>query len=85
MDNPLYDKDVRAIMGRAIKHPSMIKTYTMPNYNCTTDKLLEFIGLDFETDALTGEIVLLEFSIILILATIRMIMIFWMSYADGSR
>lgn len=46
-------------MGRPIKHPSMIKTYTMPNYNCTTDKPLEFIGLDFETDALTGEIVLL--------------------------
>ena len=46
-------------MGRIIKHPSMIKTYTMPNYNCTTETPLEFIGLDFETDSLTGEIMVM--------------------------
>ncbi len=49
------------IEGRAIKHPALIKVYATPNVNKISDTPLGLIGLDLETNHLTGELKLLGF------------------------
>lgn len=59
LENPLFIKEARKIMGREMKHPAMIRQYKQPNYNQTIDEPTKFIGIDFETDSITGDIMLL--------------------------
>lgn len=49
------------IEGRAIKHPALIKLYATPNVNKIDDEPLGLVGLDLETNHLTGELKLLGF------------------------
>lgn len=58
MENPLYIEDAQKILGRQMKHPAMIKKYQLPNYNITSTEPTKFLGVDFETDAKTGKIML---------------------------
>ena len=44
-----------AIDGPTIKHPALIKIYANPNINKITDKPLELMGIDIETNHLTAE------------------------------
>jgi hypothetical protein len=47
------------IEGRQIKHPALIKLYATVNAKKTSDKPLELIGLDLETEANKGDLKLL--------------------------
>lgn len=47
------------IEGRAIKHPALIKLYANLNINKISDKPIDLIGLDLETNHLTSELKLL--------------------------
>lgn len=49
------------IQGREIKHPALIKYYANLNIGKISDKMLQFIGLDIETNHLTAELKLLGF------------------------
>ena len=47
------------IEGRQIKHPALIKLYATVNAKKTSDKPLQLIGLDLETEASKGDLKLL--------------------------
>lgn len=49
------------IEGRSIKHPGLLKVYANPNINKITDKPIDLLGIDIETEATTGELRLLGF------------------------
>jgi len=49
------------IEGRTIKHPALISLFANINVNKTTDKINEVIGIDIETNHLTGKMKLLGF------------------------
>ena len=58
--NELYiGKDNLTIQGRTIKHPSLIMYYANLNVNKTRDDIIQGIGIDIETNHLTGEMKLL--------------------------
>lgn len=60
--NELYiGKDFLNVEGRTIKHPALIDHYANVDTNKTRDSLIETIGLDIETNHLTGEMRLLGF------------------------
>ena len=44
-----------AIDGATIKHPALIKVYANPNINKITDKPLNLIGIDIETNHISSE------------------------------
>jgi len=54
-------EDFLTTEGRTIKHPSLIKFYANLNVNKTRDVMLSVIGIDIETNHLTGEMRLLGF------------------------
>src|SRR6056297_720137 len=47
------------IEGRSIKHPALIRRYATANINKLSDKPIDLIGLDIETNHKTGELKLL--------------------------
>ena len=48
-----------SVEGRTAKHPSLIEYYANLNINKTSDTLIDLIGVDIETNHLTGEMRLL--------------------------
>jgi len=61
-NNSLFiGKEHLTMDGREIKHVALIKTFGMLSPNKTTDEPMEFIGLDLETNHITGELMLLGF------------------------
>jgi len=61
-NNSLFiGKDHLTMDGREIKHVALIKTFGMLSPNKTTDEPMQFIGLDLETNHITGELMLLGF------------------------
>ena len=58
--NDLYvGKEHVNIEGRTIKHPAFIEHYANLNMYKTRDQIIDLIGMDFETNAETGELKLL--------------------------
>ena len=51
--------DKLSLEGRSIKHPALIRVYATPNVNKISDEMINLIGLDIETNHLTGELKLL--------------------------
>lgn len=61
-NNSLFiGKEYLSMDGRDIKHIALIKTFGRLNINKTKEESMEFIGLDLETNHLTGELKLLGF------------------------
>ena len=61
-DNELYiGTQFLNIEGRSIKHPALIRYYATVNHNKLGDAPLDTIGVDIETNAATGEMMLLGF------------------------
>jgi hypothetical protein len=61
-DNSLFiGKEHLSMDGREIKHMSLIKTFGTFTQNKVQDDPMQFIGMDLETDHITGELKLLGF------------------------
>jgi len=61
-ENELFiGKQFLNIEGRTIKHPALISIFANINVNKTTDKINEIIGIDIETNHITGQMKLLGF------------------------
>ena len=61
-ENELFiGKDNINIEGRTIKHPALIKEYATVNTHKISDEPIKLVGLDLETNHITGELKLLGF------------------------
>lgn len=59
-DNEIFiGNEFLSIEGRTAKHPSLIEYYANLNVNKTSEDLIDLIGVDIETNHLTGEMKLL--------------------------
>src|SRR6056297_807009 len=62
VDNSLFiGKEHLSMDGRDIKHVALIKTFGRFGPNKTQEETMAFIGMDLETDHITGELKLLGF------------------------